>query len=928
VSANASSGASSDRKLSAVLDPVQLARIQGTHRGFLYQHLYAVVCLLAAPRTGVRVLRVERDEDVELVLDGETIYAQVKTRSAPLMPSDLEGVLGRFDAIRAAHQSGTRAGTARFAIVSNVELGPTLAQQSWPSDVEILTPLLPAANIPEGGLHLPPSDVEGLIRTAIELAEGHRLSVLRPESLVLKLVGLVAAAAAGTGSDTSFAASDLARFCEFIAAQVRPLPVVENYRPQLREPTIPAQNTPVIVIGHTGDGKSAWAAQIAVHASETAVYLSCSSAPGEQIAPRFVDAAVTTLVARGTVHAHELVLPGRTGIDALALLDAEIAHRGLSLLAIVDDCHHVAADLIVAAIRAAPNVRWILLGRPTGHLNEVAAQLGVGPQLLGGWSADTIATLLAAAGCSTNPMHVANLRQVTGGAPLFVLHAIRAIHEGDRDTEVYARALLAGTTPGRPAQEILLEGTVNGFSPEIKRVTSALACVELSLPITEWAKEIATALSLQETAVLRALRQTVEIGVTIATEGALIYLHDAFRPLVVERFISAGEARALREQIAARLQHELLHDRVGERIVAYARILASLGRMSELADIANSISEMIRETGTISEIREHLEAALAQDVLGNEDAFWALDTLAFFDIVENDTAAAAARLPRMHVLAATLGDSVRGSLLHKEALVAWKSRDIAALRSLVSACPPDHSHSRILRYHGALGEADVGNIDEAVRLLLGIANEYQTELGLTSEAILLKNPDDLLQSMKADADPVDARHLADCYDAITKYTLRDPQYCKFGALMAACALKLYDLVGASRAALLAGQNVVDALIGVLRDPPAARDFMEKNLLPTAARVQLAEMTLPIRIQYAVVCAYCGDFTAADAEISRLTPYILGLSGADREEVDKRLRLVEELRAQAAVLSRGKVGRNEPCPCGSGKKFKKCCGRSW
>jgi uncharacterized protein YecA (UPF0149 family) len=22
----------------------------------------------------------------------------------------------------------------------------------------------------------------------------------------------------------------------------------------------------------------------------------------------------------------------------------------------------------------------------------------------------------------------------------------------------------------------------------------------------------------------------------------------------------------------------------------------------------------------------------------------------------------------------------------------------------------------------------------------------------------------------------------------------------------------------------------------------------------------------------------------------------------------------------------KVGRNEPCPCGSGKKFKKCCGR--
>ena len=28
----------------------------------------------------------------------------------------------------------------------------------------------------------------------------------------------------------------------------------------------------------------------------------------------------------------------------------------------------------------------------------------------------------------------------------------------------------------------------------------------------------------------------------------------------------------------------------------------------------------------------------------------------------------------------------------------------------------------------------------------------------------------------------------------------------------------------------------------------------------------------------------------------------------------------ETRAQA------KIGRNEPCPCGSGKKYKKCCGR--
>jgi uncharacterized protein YchJ len=27
-----------------------------------------------------------------------------------------------------------------------------------------------------------------------------------------------------------------------------------------------------------------------------------------------------------------------------------------------------------------------------------------------------------------------------------------------------------------------------------------------------------------------------------------------------------------------------------------------------------------------------------------------------------------------------------------------------------------------------------------------------------------------------------------------------------------------------------------------------------------------------------------------------------------------------------VNERAKVGRNDPCPCSSGKKFKKCCGR--
>ena len=35
----------------------------------------------------------------------------------------------------------------------------------------------------------------------------------------------------------------------------------------------------------------------------------------------------------------------------------------------------------------------------------------------------------------------------------------------------------------------------------------------------------------------------------------------------------------------------------------------------------------------------------------------------------------------------------------------------------------------------------------------------------------------------------------------------------------------------------------------------------------------------------------------------------------------------EVKKAKTVRSGGKVGRNDPCPCGSGKKYKKCCGRA-
>ena len=41
--------------------------------------------------------------------------------------------------------------------------------------------------------------------------------------------------------------------------------------------------------------------------------------------------------------------------------------------------------------------------------------------------------------------------------------------------------------------------------------------------------------------------------------------------------------------------------------------------------------------------------------------------------------------------------------------------------------------------------------------------------------------------------------------------------------------------------------------------------------------------------------------------------------------EKRKELYKAQKASTTIVKGPKVGRNDPCPCGSGKKYKKCCG---
>lgn len=43
--------------------------------------------------------------------------------------------------------------------------------------------------------------------------------------------------------------------------------------------------------------------------------------------------------------------------------------------------------------------------------------------------------------------------------------------------------------------------------------------------------------------------------------------------------------------------------------------------------------------------------------------------------------------------------------------------------------------------------------------------------------------------------------------------------------------------------------------------------------------------------------------------------------------EKREEIKKEFKKSKTVVNENKIGRNDPCPCGSGKKYKKCCGKN-
>lgn len=944
-----------------VLDPRQLMRIEAVHRGFLYQHLYLANCLLRAASAGVDKIVVEGDEDVELHRAADCFYVQVKTRQGLLEAGDIKGALERFALIRAEHAAGARMGTARFVIASNAAPAPKLAEMlasaDWPKDVEVHWPGGPVVADP--ALPQPPIDVNAAASACSTFAAKLPFAMLRPDTLTWKLAGAAMLAASGTPPrrDHAFHRDELPTLFEQLIVQMQDFPAPPAiYRAQINEPPLSTGGRVRVLSGLSGAGKTAWVAEAATHRGTPAVYLDVGEMPGPALASAVAREVAAKLFGRSHGVLGEILLPGASGMETLGALNIKLGQDGLSVDVVIDNAHRLTPADLKPIVDQAQNIRFLLLCQPGTVTQEIAALLGVEHETLGGWDEDTIAAVVAEAGCVADYADCERLSRLTGGLPYYVLNAATvAKREYDGRIAAICADVEAQTNLVATAQEVILKRAFDTMPDPMKEVVAALSLADVPLSRDEASAYLQKACKLSRQSAINLLRQLPDSGAVELFSNAGIKVHDAMR-LLGRAYIAgrgADHERDSRKLLSATIIESIQKDWSIAKVALLVRLFGQLGQAKILVEFATD--ELFHEMGVWREIEPFL-IAIAEDK--DEDAetrLWALDGLVFNDLREGDVERGLKRIDAMRALLDSnkLGSDEWLAWAMKRMLAVSSNDDVQGVMDMLSEVeerlPKSDQHHRIFRYNRALAMFKLGAYDLTLQETERLGQEYYDLLGLSPEQVIGRNPPAIRPLLPKGRDNRDdLKHLADTLDLHAQALQRSGRSSPFARIH---AMKFYELAHAPQSVIRVGQDLVDDFC-VHNDFEGARDVIEKTLLPTVQALNLVSWVVPVRSQYAVVLAYSGQFDAADNEMRRLAPYEAGLSPARRGELQDQRRLIASLRrsgpppqrkdvippavkellaarnGQAAPPQqrRTKIGRNERCPCQSGRKYKHCHGR--
>ncbi|MGC3971588.1 MAG: hypothetical protein QM775_30870 [Pirellulales bacterium] len=298
----------------------------------------------------------------------------------------------------------------------------------------------------------------------------------------------------------------------------------------------------------------------------------------------------------------------------------------------------------------------------------------------------------------------------------------------------------------------------------------------------------------------------------------------------------------------------------------FLRLLPQVGQTLLLVELASSGSEQLKELGLIGDVQPIVEAFVQDESQTPEDRFWALDTLVLWSYERQLDDRTMQLLDSMEALAAAhpLTVRARGALATKRMHAFAKRGDLDGIHREYEigkeSIKDEADHVRVVKYNFGLSLYLCGRNREAANVAQEVIAEYYDTLGLSPADVFAKNPPEIWAKIENKEEATDnLRRLADSLDLYAKSLQRMGQQT---GLVRIHAHKFYVMANAYQSAVRLGQDFVDECLSERRSPRDARRFLESNLIPYVMKAGLVDHVIQVRSHYAVILAYCGEFSLA------------------------------------------------------------------